>query len=395
MKKMLQYDVSELLSLYIDGQLNEEQTKIVEQLLKTDESVRQELRELQQLRHLLSSCPRVEHEETFWIRLSQQLYNKKSLPLPKISPYTQIAFTIASVILLLIAGVYLSLFLEQKVVTQSTIVVPDKKVFPLFTTLSNDDVLKFSLFGLLPFDQNRKTHIEVNETGNNGCQIKVCKPSDEILKNVTLDKFVTTIQPTKEQQQAIENLIEETHERLRSSVLVSDDQALAVDPELANYNKLILSKLVATLNPQQRKKLDAFLTTYNAPYRLNENAIVSNEIHQFVPKLPPKSKRRSFVVITPDTLLYTNHINIDSIETLWKQEIFALEQRRRKFVEQFMQQDFKAYRRETQNLTSQSIQNGIFQVEVTTSSNSSYQTQLPVVPRHPRRLTISPQQPLR
>lgn len=394
MKKLLRRKISELLSLYLDGQLSENETREVEEILRNNESARKELDELTRLKSLLSAQPRLQTDVAFWTRLSQRIEDERAAKQrPRFFQFTVQTFITATTVVLCVA---LGVFLYERYGTDNTTksLKSPKGMIPLFSNISKDEALQFSLLGALPFDRKKETVLEVDATAHNGCRIKVGKNFRSQGTALTLQKFVAEIQPTASQQRIIDSLLEVAQRRIASSVLVGENNTLAVDPTLPEFNRTVLSTIAASLEPQQRMRMESLLLTLNAPYNIDEKKQKS-VAESAAQESRTRTSHRTYVVITPDTLLYSDvHIDMDSLFALLQTQMDEIEAQREEFIEQFMRQDFNMLqRRHMPQGVPSNPSAGILQVEVgsaTGTQSLSPELQIHLRSGVRRGLTIAP-----
>ena len=321
MNHLSQNRVNTLLNEYLDDILNDADRKVVEELIANDGMVKLELDRLKRMRELLSGQKRIEPSIAFWTRLSAVLSEEKEgdnlLPFPRKHFPTA---ALASIVGILLIGTVIfqnrmSLlhFVTQKSQMVQTVYeegIMKGSILPLLSNIDNNQVLQFSLLGVLPLDAKAETALKVDQNASNGYQIKLGRTAPTKSKPITVKDFYAEIQATEQQKDVIDSLFELARLKIESSVLVSENHAVAFDPALAQLNKVMVSNIAACLEPFQRVRFGRYLERKDAPY-----TFVSKK---FVPAIPesifvemgrvPTSRR--FVVVTADTLTYA-HLNAE------------------------------------------------------------------------------------
>lgn len=391
MKKLVKNAISEKLSLYIDGQLTEDETKEVESLLQSDPLLQEEFKELLRLKQMLSSQPRLEPSVAFWAKLSQRLENEhrqQRRSFPSLFGSFHPALVVTAMGCMVVLGIVLySVYFDKTTTKEQVSASRQKNLLPLFTSISKDEALRFSFLGLLPIDQKNQTTIEVDEPTQKCCRIKVSKSSQQKAVQLTMDRFVAEIKPTPEQKQVIDSLLQIAQQRICTSLFVGEDKALAIDPSLPQFNRMVVSGITSTLHPEQRTKMERLLASFQTPTYVRDEAskgVASSDagLKQF----PKVTHNRTFVVITPDTILYSDmQVDMDSLLDLWQKRIADMEIERQQLIEQFIQQDFSTLRRRNVAQVSSGLgSTNEFQIEV------SPEIQAPATATKKHGLTILP-----
>ncbi len=325
MKRFSPKELSYKLSLYLDDTLSAEAKKELEEYLESNDYARRELQSLKALRELLAGQGKLKEDPAFWTRLSVVLAHsnterESALPFPrKFIPAAASVLALALVVVGLVIfqnRIPLGEFISQK----SKIVqeayeqgVLKGSILPLFTDIDKNQVLQFALFGSLPLDTKSETALQVDEEAEKGYRIELGKTPVKS-KQVTVRDLQREVQLTDAQSKTIDSMLIEMKKRIESSILVAENDALVIDPELPKLNRVMVSNIAASLEPQQRVRFNRFLEVRDAPYTVSTQTAprvrtggMFRNIHR-----PHRSDR--FVVVTPDTVLVqTIELNIDSI----------------------------------------------------------------------------------
>lgn len=408
MNRMKKQELSEKLSLFVDGMLPEKEAKEIESILEKDQAVRRQVEELRALKGLLASKGALTPHIGFWTRLSIALEEQKReerslLPFPR--KYVPAIVTMLTIVVVFV-GVMLvknrmqfTQFLSEK--SQAVKDVYKKNVLqgsllPIFSKVDKDQALQFSLFGTLSIDKKSETTLRVDENSKKGYWIDVGKDTRSKARSVTLNRFLTAVRPTKEQKKVIDSLLQLTSERIESSVLIGDNNAIAIAPDLPKLNKVMVTSIASCLEPPQRIRFERFLATNDAPYTVasdNAPVVTADRIFQSLPRM----KANRYVVITPDTMMYSQvHIDFDSIRQLMSENFGAMERRRNEFIQKIIARNFQRLPRSipfpqvppSQNLGDQEF----FSVEINVPGGET--DQLPmhmIIQRRPSRQVVFPE----
>ncbi|MEX2116501.1 MAG: hypothetical protein WEB37_06425 [Bacteroidota bacterium] len=325
MNPLSQREVSFLLSLAIDGALDENQKRQLEEILAGNPEIARELRERQALKDLLAARRPVSPNPYFWTRLSQAIDAQKEeeknlLPFPrKYLPVASVmgilAFVALGVTLFVQREPLLQYLSEKSAVVQEVYESSILKgsVMPLFANIGNDDVLQYALFGTLPLDKESETALRVDEGSTEGYRIEVGLTGEQVRPRVTVHELLEELRPSVIQADMIDSVLGDARRQIEQAVFYSENNALAIDPELTRLNRVVLTRIASVLAPAQRVRFDKFLVERNATY-----AIAAG--HRDAPE-PPDAPTphiagapKDFIVITPDSFVVAElHFNLDSI----------------------------------------------------------------------------------
>jgi hypothetical protein len=326
MKPLRTGDRSQLLSAYVDGELDESQRLLVEDLLSKDAEARQELEELRALKSLVARTKRLPASVGFWTRVSSEIERRKKeddnlLPFPR--RYFPLVAGAAAV---LVVAVGILLYQQRASVVdyvnkQSELVqkavganVLKGSIMPLFSRVDKDQALQFAMFGTLPLDAKAETEFRVNEDSIRGYTIDVDKKTSRKTPTVTVKEFCDEVRPNAIQREVIDSLLDIGRRKLEGSVFVAEDKAMAIDPQLARYNRVMLSGIAATLEPDQRVRFEKFLRVRSAPYMISGGRKAPMPSDRILHTMRVASKAEPFVVLTPDTVVLSNiELDLDSL----------------------------------------------------------------------------------
>lgn len=343
--KIGNHDFAEKLSLYVDGALPEREAREVESILETDESARRQVEELRRLKKLLSSREALTPHIGLWTRVSMALEEEKKEEhnlLPFQRKHIPLVTTLATAVLVL-AGLVVVQNRTQFVryFTEKSQAVRDAyrkdyvqgTLLPLFSSVDKDRALQFSLFGTLSLDKKSETALRVDENAKKGYRIDVSKDSQLKMKSVTFDRFLAEVRATEEQKKVIDSLLELTSERIQSSVLIGDNNALAIAPDLPRLNKMMVTNIASCLKPHQRARFEHFLAVNDAPYAVAVPNAPTVNAENILRNLPKPLKTNRYVVITPDTMMVSQiHLNMDSLRRAMNENMVVVELRRKEFL---------------------------------------------------------------
>jgi hypothetical protein len=354
MKKINEQKMDQLLSQYIDGGLTKDELQKIEFLISKDISVQHRLRELKRLKELLVSKPKLTPDIGFWTRFTAAVEKQKQdehrfLPFnPQFVPIMSAA--VAALVVVVGIIVFQNRMQINQYFSAKSQAVEDAfeksklqgQLLPLFSKVDKDRALQFSLFGTLALDDKSQTELRVDEQSEKGYHIEVGKDSKNIIKPVTFNNFLSKVKPTRTQKQLIDSLLELTSRRIESSVLIGENNVMAISPDLPNINKMMVTNIAACLEPNQRIQFERLLEANDAPYTVSvhsDRVVKEDRVFQSIPR---SSRDNRFVIITPDTMMYSQlHINFDSLRRDMEENIAMFELRREAMLKRMLEKEFR------------------------------------------------------
>jgi len=321
MKRISKHDWELKLSLYLDNELSPEQREKVDEYLKTNPTAMKELEDLRRIRDLLSSSSRLETNKASWTQLSERLAEREREAanlLPFHRKYVPIAVALSAVVLTFIGYVaftersrlmqYLS-STSQDVQQAYEENILKGSVIPLFSKIDKNQVLQFALFGTLPLDANAQTSLRVDDESDTGYRLEVGRTETSAKSNITVADLLAEVEPTVSQTASIDSLLEDAKARIASSAFVAENNALAIDPEIGQLTRHLVSNIAANLDPARRARFDRYLRGSGAAYAIaasKAHAPSRNQLEPALKRMPiiaEAPEDREYLVITPDTMM--------------------------------------------------------------------------------------------
>lgn len=323
MNRLSQSKISILLGQYLDGELADGDRKKVEHLLSTDNKIREEFKQLSRMKSLLTERRKIEPTIGFWTRLStkiEQSTDEESL-LPFQTKYVPVA-ALSGVLGIVLIGIvifqnrmsFFHFVNEKSQMVQSAYEqgILKGSVLPLFSHISDNQALQFSLLGVLPLDAKAETALRVDQDSTKGYQIKFGKTSKKKSAPLTVKGFYAEIEATQFQQKAIDSLVGLARKRIETSVLLSENNAVAIDPGLAQMNKEMVSNIAACLEPKQRIRFGRFLVKKDAPYTFISKKFAPINPETLFVEMSRVPRPERFLLITADSVGIA-HVNAELI----------------------------------------------------------------------------------
>ncbi len=332
MNQLTKKELEQIISLFIDGELDTVEIKKLEEYLTTHPAVAREIEILRTAKRSLSSKEKLHKNDWFWLKLSNKLEEKDFRTrrfLPNAKPIFALASLTAGAILV-ITAIYFKdaqffnqYFLENKIQAENVYRnnIMTGNILPLFTNLNKDDVLNFALFGSLSIDSSKNTSLQVKNTEDKGSQIQIVRNNSISAPSVTVKDFANEIGFSDNQRDLIDSILVSYQERLQASVLVSENDEVAIHAELVDLNRAMVSTIAACLEPPQRSRFQKYLDIRKAPYAVV--AVNSPKVpsHVILNKIPKMSRSNNYVVISPGTIeIAEMTINMDSIRDVARRQ---------------------------------------------------------------------------
>ncbi len=332
MNQLTQKEMEQIISLYVDGELDAVEAKKLEQYLVTHPAIAREIELLRTAKRLLSTKQKLPKNDWFWLKLSNTIEETEHRS-KKIFHIARPAFTFAS-IAVMFAIVIGALYLKDAPVLHQFLA--DKKnqvenvyrnnimtgnILPLFANLNKEDVLNFALFGSISIDSSNNTSLQVQNTENKGSQIQIVRNQELPAPPVTMTDFANEIGITNNQRDVVDSILGSYREKLQASVLVSENDEVAIHAELVDLNREMVSTIALCLEPRQRMRFQKFLDVRKAPYAVVEVNAPRVEPHNIWTKIPRVSSSNNYVIISPDTVeIAEMRINVDSIREVARRQ---------------------------------------------------------------------------
>ncbi len=348
MKSISTKELQRLLSLYLDGALDEEARNRFEEYLESNPDAAMEFERWKKQQQLLKSKPGIQSNEWFWQKLSIRLEQQKSKP-ETVYPFSRKYVPLAASLTVLIAafgGMVLfqqrslltKFFSEEKEQVQQLYQgnILQGKLIPLFTNLDKDQVLQFALFGTLPLDAQAKTALRVDESKENGTRIEFAKNETRQHPPVTVEQFCRDIDATPAQHRSVDSILSTARDKIQESVFLGENKSLAVHADLAMFNRTMMSNIAASLEVPQRKKFKKFLAMSGSPYTFVIPPAPRVPAPAPLPRIPGIEQ---FVVITPESCSIARvKIDLQQIlrnEAMTTQEIRSMSERTHALIREF------------------------------------------------------------
>lgn len=291
------YKEYEMLSAYIDGELNKEEIKYIEDKLVVSKDLQQKFAELKRIKELSqSSFSKIEQSPYFETKLIASLdsENHSKFKFRKWIPIAGVS--LATVVLMLFLksnpNFFESVIEEQK---SKIAGLYTDNLKPLFITagLTNEDVFNFALHRKLPIDKEKSQFLFLgtNEDGSEYFEIKTASITDS---DNDFEKFVSALDLNEKQKNQIDSILESYADNMQEQVLVNENNTVAISPKLWNYNKAIFADVMAFAKDCNNEQYDKIVPA--AFHRMDRPQLM--EIAEVV----KAADDSDYIFMTPDTI---------------------------------------------------------------------------------------------
>ncbi|MFC2083770.1 hypothetical protein ACFLS9_01805 [Bacteroidota bacterium] len=180
-----------------------------------------------------------------------------------------------------------------------------KSLFPLYykTDISNEDVFNFALYKNIPIDKevNKVLQLDTDKYGNENFTVQEL-PINRSTENY--NEYIFGMKFNPHEKQKFDSLLNVYREDLYASILIDNDNNIAIDPNLELIHKAISSDIYEFSRSKAENK---------SLFPKRERVIVTskNELFDLLDKQREK-KINEFIFITPDTV-FNNNCEFDQV----------------------------------------------------------------------------------
>lgn len=307
----------ELLSAYIDGELSPKEKEYIEEKISSSLQLQKELADIKQLKKVTSSAyDRIAEAPFFQTRLNLELNSPKPF-LSKIKRWIPAAsITVVTVFLLISLKLNPDLIkniIEEQTTNLANLYKDNLQPLLYAANLTNEDIFNFAFYSELPLDTTNE-HILRLGYDSTGSEYFEIKRADTPVKENNLEKFVQALALDEIQKREINSIISSYSDDLMSQVLVSDRNAVAINPNLWNYQKVIAAEILAYAKSKNERVYSSIIPSgIRPPERI--------QVSEFVRDLRPAHEEK-YIFFTPDSI-FTDDLKID--EMAFKRDMMKME----------------------------------------------------------------------
>ena len=291
------YTEYEMLSAYIDGELNQEEVKYIEGKIAVSKDLQLKLAELKRLKELSQSSFQKAADSPYFetkvlARITSE--NTSRFRFEKWIPVAGV--TVATIVLMLFLKAnpyFFDSIIEEQKSKLSGLYTENLK--PLFVTagLTNEDIFNFALYRKLPLDKERGQYLQLgaNADGSEFFEIKAASLKED--KN-EFENFISALELNQKQKKQIDSILESYAEDIQTQVLVNENKTVAISPKLWNYNKAIFADIMAFAKDANREQ---FVKIVPAEYSKLERPKLMEIAH-----VVKNAADSDYIFVTPDTI---------------------------------------------------------------------------------------------
>lgn len=300
------YDI-EMLSAYLDGELSPKEKIYIEEKIKSSLELQRKLHELKRLKSVTNeSKPKLEESFYFEERLMASLNSahSKSEKIKKWIPaFTFSGLAIALIFVLSINPQFIKNIIEQQKGNLADFYKSNLKPLLYAANLSSEDIFNFALNEELPLDPSNSQILKLSYDPS-GKEYLEIKQNSEARSKENLKNFVNALELNEQERSQMDSLLKVYSEKISSQVLVSDKNAIAVNPNIWNLRKAVLADILSFAKKHGNENFQKIAPVGNLPV-VDKNIVWLEKVKTDSPK--------DFIIVTPDTV-FSTEINVDMAE---------------------------------------------------------------------------------
>lgn len=323
---MKKHDTDALME-YLDGRLAGEAAARFEARLAADPALRTECDALRALRTLLSDRPPIPENPWFWQRLTARMETvaTDAPEVPRrafsLSP-AMMSIAVLGMVALATVG-YMQrehfgrLFSRGSKQVQQAYSDGFLKgwVMPLFQKTDRDEALTFAVLGTLPLDEQSSTVLRLDKGSMQGYRIELGSRESLPAPQLSAEELYRHLAARPDQRRTLDSLFAAAQQRIESSVLVGDNDAVAIHASLTGLHEDILVGVASMLDADQRGRFDSYLVMHGAgDVALMAAREPASSPSVMIQRIRTPMEQPAFVVLTPQgARLLRVGVNIDSL----------------------------------------------------------------------------------
>jgi hypothetical protein len=287
----------EKLSEYLDGELSPEENSELEKEIAVSRELQVKLSELKKIKELTkNSLKRVADSPYFETKLFANFNAKKTISekFRKWIPAFGITlFTLAIMALLKFNPEIFDSLVEDQKGNIAGFYKENLKPLLITAGLTNEDIFNFALHRELPLDRNNKQFLKLGSSSD-GKEYFEIKTASFISEEDNFEKFVQALELNQKQKEQMDSILESYAEEMEAQVLVNENNTVAINPNLWNYNKAIFADIMAFAEGANKT---AFAKVVPAGYTFYDKPTVKKIINEIKSRKDDK-----YIFFTPDTI---------------------------------------------------------------------------------------------
>lgn len=245
---MKQFDKDfENISALIDNELREDQAAVYKEKVQNSPAYKEKYAEMAKIKQAVRKLPPLPEDHYFYTRLNEfiKTENKKTA---KWKPFVKPAASLAVLTVVLMFFFRVSPeFLDRLVEDQKGNIVEfyTKNLRPYFQEdeLSKDDIFNFAFSQVLPVD-SMGTNVISLDGSKDGASIAIRQMTAGDSK-ISLKEFTEKLNLNQEQKTKLDGVLKKYESKIRKAILVNENNTVAVNANLWNYNKALKAEIMA------------------------------------------------------------------------------------------------------------------------------------------------------
>ncbi len=346
----------ENLSAYLDGELSHEEKLQIEKKLETSPSLRESLASLKKVKNSLANLPKIPADPYFETRLMERLKENRH-SLFSFFDFRKPIFVFGALCLFTMAIFKLNPDLLEDFFKSHKSRLIDfytSNLEPLLSSnsLTNEDIFRFAFSSTLPINKDG-TQVLRLATGKNGEDIVEVQFAGNTSPGIELNKFVTSLGLNKSQQKKVDSILSTYSDKIKSAVLVNENNTLAINQSLWDYQNCLRADLLAFASEVSSVSINEALPII---------ASVAGNNPEFLYHLTESRRNAApsdkYIFIADDTIFTTSlDINLDEIQKSIKDDVAEVETEVQNLTKKTLRFEIKKEFRDRKKI--QSSQNGL------------------------------------
>jgi len=295
-------NMGEMLSAYIDGELSAKEIENIESKLALSKELQDKFEELKKIKRLTAAS--VKHPDDspyFETKVLANLNDGKSNfgRLKNWIPAT--GFAVLAITLMILLKYNPDIF-NQLVEEQKTNIAGFYKenLKPLLITagITHEDIFNFAFNRQLPIDREKNQYLQLGSDPN-GKEYFEIKTAGFVSGEDNFENFVNALDLNEKQKHQMDSILETYADEMQSQVLVNENNTVAINPNLWNYNKAIFADIMSFAEDANK---EAFVKIIPAGYSLYEKPVVQNIVRRI-----KSNSDDDYIFLTPDTIFMESY----------------------------------------------------------------------------------------
>lgn len=288
----------ELLSAYVDNELSDHEIRKIEEYLKASPDLREKLDYLKKVKRITSSSVNIIKENPYFeTRVAASIKIKEPLFLrfKRFYPLTAIiALSLAVMVVLKYNPNIINSIVEKQKSNIAGFYKQNLKPLLYVADLTNEDIFNFAFYHQLPLDSKKQQYLFLSSNSKGGNYFEISNNKQKFTGN-NLNKFIKGLNLNNTQEKQVDSILARYADNLQSQVLVNEENTVAINPNIWNFNKALVADLVSFAAKVNHGKLQNIFPA--GDYNLYSNASMPQLVDEV-----SSANNNNYIFITPDTV---------------------------------------------------------------------------------------------